>query len=359
MNYNAALAYFPKITYVRYKKLKIYFGELENLWKAEIDDLIKAGIEESISHEFIIWRENNSVEKIMQDLIKENITTTSIGETDYPELLAEITDPPHTLFVRGKIPKRETPSVAVVGTRRCTNYGRTVTIDLSTALAEQGVAIISGLALGIDGLAHESALKAGGITVAVLGSGVDQRHIYPVAHQRLAAQIIERGGAVISEYPPGFMPTQYSFPARNRIIAGLSLGILVTEAPTQSGALITAKSALDYNREVFVVPHPISSPSGEGGNNLIKLGAILTTKAQDILDALQLKNIKEVIANNRVLPTSPTEAKILPHLSKEPVHVDAVIKLSGLPSGIVNGVLTMMEMKGKVRNIGGMMYILR
>ena len=359
MNYHAALAYFPKITYQRYKKLTRYFPALKDLWAAEIDDFIKAGLEETIGHEFIMWREENPIEKIMTELAREQVATVSLDDPGYPKLLREINDPPHTLFIRGTLPKDEQPTVAIVGTRKCTGYGRQMAEDFATQLVAQGIAVVSGLALGIDGIAHEAALKAGGVTVAVLGSGVDRGHVYPAAHQRLAEEIVSHGGAVVSEYPPGFMPTQYSFPARNRVIAGLSLGTLIIEAPTESGALITAKCALDYNREVFAIPHPLTSAAGQGGNNLLKLGAAMVATAQDILDALQLKNIKEIISNNQTLPASPTEAHILEHLSKEPQHIDALIKLSGLASGVVTGTLTMMEMKGKVKNVGSMMYIVR
>lgn len=359
MNYHAALASFPKITYLRYKRLRNFFPTMADMWMAEIGDFVKAGIEEEIGHEFIVWREEHAVEKITEQLAKENIHTVSLGESGYPRLLAEIADPPHTLFVRGKLPIDEQPTIGVVGTRKCTQYGQRMTEELTGQLAAQGVVIVSGLALGIDGYAHAAAVEANGTTIAVLGSGVDRASVYPASHQPLAEDIIARGGALVSEYPPSFEPTQYSFPARNRVIAGLSLGILVTEAPTESGALITAKCALDYNRDVFAVPHLLTSPNGEGCNNLIKMGAKLITKAQDILDELQIQNIEHIIANNQVLPSTPNEAKLLPLLSKEPTHIDLLIKQSGLDSPTVNSTLTMMEMKGKVKNVGGMMYIIR
>lgn len=359
MNYHAALASFPKITYLRYKRLKDRFNNLENVWEAELDELVKAGVEEDIGYEFIVWREDNPVEKITEQLTKENIFTVSLGEPGYPRLLAEIADPPHTLFVRGKLPIDEQPTIAVVGTRKCSRYGQQTTNELSGQLAGQGVVIVSGLALGIDGYAHAAALDADGITIAVLGSGIDRATVYPASHKFLAEQIIEQGGALVSEYPPKFQVTNFTFPARNRVIAGLSLGVLVTEAPVESGALITAKCALDYNREIFAVPHLITSASGEGCNNLIKMGARVVAKVQDVLDELQLQNIEQIIANNQVLPSTPNEAKLLPLLSKEPTPIDLLIKQSGLDSGTVNATLTMMEMKGKVKNVGGMMYIVR
>ncbi len=359
MYFAAAITYFPKLTYQRIKKLRDYFDNWKKAWEAELTELIRTGWDENVAAEFISWRDEFSLEKMATELTREGITVVTLGAPGYPRLLSEIADPPFVLFVRGALPPDEQPSVAIVGTRRCTNYGKQVTEQLASELATQKVALVSGLALGIDGIAHDATLKADGTTVAVLGSGVDHKNIYPVSHQQLAEQIIGRGGAIVSEYPPGFEPTNYSFPARNRIIAGLSLGVLITEAPVESGALITAKCALDYNREVFAVPHPITSLSGEGGNNLIKMGAKLVTMAADILDELQIKNIEHIITNNKILPSTPTEAKLLEILSHEPQHIDLLIKLSGLDSPTVNSTLTMMEMKGKVRNVGAMQYVVK
>lgn len=358
MNYHALLAHFPKITYTRYKKLVGYFSDLAQLWQAELVDLSKAGLDEAIAHEFIVWREATDHEKILTNLEREKITTTSIGEPSYPALLSQIPDPPHTLFIRGSLPQHDLPSLAIVGTRHHTSYGKQVTEELAYELARQGLGIVSGLALGIDGIAHEAALKAQGITIAVLGSGIDRATVYPASHQHLAERIIFQGGAIVTEYPPGFKPTTYSFPARNRIVAGLTLGTLITEAPEESGALITARAALDYNREVMAVPHPITSEAGEGGNKLIQRGAALITSAHDVMEVLNLKNIKELIDNRATLPATPTETTILQTLSKEPTHIDTIIKKTPLDSRTVMSTLTLLEMKGRVRNMGGMMYVL-
>jgi len=291
MNYNAALAHFSKITYSRYKRLIGYFSNTSHLWSAELTDLIRAGLEENIANEFLVWRDQTSVEKIMERLEKENIYTISLGETRYPRLLAEITDPPHTIFVRGQLPPDHLASIGIVGTRQHSQYGQDVCEKITKELSRLGIVIVSGLALGIDGIAHASALRTKGKTIAVLGSSIDRQHVYPSAHKYLADQIIESDGAILSEYPPGFLPTRYSFPARNRIIAGLTLGTLVIEAPESSGALITTKCALDYNREVMTIPHPISSQLGAGCNNLIKMGAKLVSSVDDILETLNLQPI--------------------------------------------------------------------
>ena len=359
MSYHAALAHFPKISYRRYQKLAAYFSDLKDLWDAEISELVAAGLEENIASEFLAWREKNSLEKLMEKLAKENITTISLNDRAYPALLKEINDPPYVLFVRGQLPNPNSPTLAVVGTRKFTAYGKLACEEIVTPLVGQGVVIVSGLAFGIDAIAHQATIDNGGITIAVLGGGVDNKTIAPTSPLELAKQIIASGGAVISEYPPGFEPTLYTFPARNRIVAGLSLGTLVIEAPLTSGALITAKCALDYNREVFAIPHSLNSPTGIGPNNLIKMGAKLITQSSDIIESLSLTGLGEIINNKQILPSTPTEAKILEFLSKEPQHIDLIIKTSGLDSPTVNSTLVLMEMKGKVRNLGGMNYIVR
>ncbi len=359
MKYHAALAHFPKMTYSRYQKLAAYFSNFKDLWEAEINDLVPAGLEEHIAHEFLSWRENNPIDKIMERLDKEQIHTISINEPGYPRLLKEINDPPHTLFFRGALPPDQSPALGVVGTRKFTAYGKFACEEIVGPLANQGVVIVSGLALGIDGIAHETTLKNNGLTVAVLGGGIDKKTVAPTAHSRLAEQVIASGGAIVSEYPPGFAPTQYSFPARNRIIAGLSLGTLIIEAAEISGALITTRCALDYNREVFAVPHPINSPTGIGPNNLIKMGARLVTQAQDILEILNIQELKQIVSKAQTLPRNSTETAILGYLSKEPKHIDTIIKTTGLDSGAVNSALVLMEIKGMVRNLGGMNYIVR
>ncbi len=356
LNYAGALAHFSKITYTRYKRLRAHFTSFEELWQAEVAELTAAGLPEGVAYEFIAWREKNNVEKITEQLARHGIRTISIDDSDYPSLLSQIPDPPHTLFVRGILPSSRQPSVAVVGTRSASQYGRQAAHHAVTELAAAGVAVISGLALGIDGIAHQAALDAGGLTVAVLGSGVDTATIYPAAHRKLAEDILAAGGAIITEYAPGFMPTNYSFPARNRIIAGLTLGTLVVEAPVISGALITARAALDYNREVFAIPHPITSENGAGGNKLIQQGALLVETAADILEALQITAIRAAVSPQPPTPTNATERALFAVLSHEPQHIDALIKKSELPSAEVMSCLTILEMHGTVKNIGNMTY---
>ena len=225
-------------------------------------------------------------------------------------------------------------------------------------LTQYNVEIISGLALGIDSIAHSAALQSGGRTIAVLGSGINKNNIYPACHKQLSERIINAGGALISEYPPGAMPNTFTFPRRNRIVAGMSLGTLVIEASEDSGALITAQFALDSNREVFCIPQNITSPTAAGSNKFLKNGAILITEADDIINIFNLQEFTKNSSNAKIIPSNPIEEKILKLLSRKPIHVDEIIKNSGIPSQEVNSALLLMEIQGKIKNTGGMMYIL-
>ncbi len=357
MHKEILLAHFPKITTKRYQQLLAAFSSLDHAWHAEFDALKKTGWGDEIIHEFLIWKEKIDEKKIQKIFDHEDIHAITHENDEFPELLKQVYDPPFCLFIRGKIPQ-DSYNLAVVGTRKFTPYGKQITQELITPLSHQGITIVSGLARGIDSIAHEATLSSGGTTIAVLGSGINDRHVYPSAHRDLAKQIVDSGGAVISEYPPGALPNKYTFPRRNRIIAGMSLGTLVIEARKKSGALITADYALDHGRDVFAIPHNLTAQTGDGPNNLIKSGAKLVTTHEDILDALNLQDIAQYVTNKEILPNSPQETKILEFLTREPTHVDELIKQSHMPSQEVNATLTMMEMKGKIKNMGNMMYVL-
>lgn len=343
---------------MRYKKLINYFPSLEEAWFASRSQLLEAGIESELIDNFFIKRESIVPEEIWADLKRQGIEVVTITEKQYPAILKEIYDPPPLLYYRGSLGNQDDYRFAVVGTRKITAYGKQVCQEIVRSLAEQGLVIISGLALGIDSQGHETAIEAGARTIAVLGSGVDWANVYPHTNRRLAQKIIETGGAIVSELAPGTLPLKHHFPIRNRIISGLSLGTLVIEADENSGSLITAKSALDQNREVFAIPGPIYSPTSKGTNELIKLGAKLVTGANDILEALNLNQIKNFVKNQEILPESPEEEKILKTLSKEPIHIDDIIRQTSLDSPTVTSALMNMEMKGKVKNLGGMNYVL-
>jgi len=277
-----------------------------------------------------------------------------LADKNYPKLLKEIFDPPKELYIWGELKAEEKYPLAVVGTRKISNYGKQVAVSLTKNLAKAGLTIVSGLALGIDGLAHQAALDVKGRTIAVLGSSLDI--IYPALHKKLAENIANSGGAVISEYPPGTGPTKFNFPARNRIVAGLSLGVLVIEAPEKSGALITARFALDQGREVFAVPGSVYNPNSIGCNKLIKMGAKPVTKAEDIFETFNLEFSTEL--KKEIKPETPEEEILLKFLSHEPVHIDELIKLSKLSPSVANSTLTIMEIDGKVKNLGNNNYIL-
>jgi DNA processing protein len=258
------------------------------------------------------------------------------------------------LYVRGQLITEDEWAVAIVGTRRASAYGRTVAARLSTDLAVNHVSVVSGLARGIDGEAHRAALKAGGRTIAVMGCGLDL--VYPAEHRNLAQEIVENG-ALVSEYPLGTRPEAGNFPPRNRIISGLALGVLVVEAGLKSGALITADYAADQGRDVFAVPGNLFVRSSIGTNRLIQDGAKLVTGAEDILEELNLMMIAQQTEVRAVVPETEIEALILKHLGLEPVHVDELSLRSGLPIAKVTSNLALMELKGMVRQVGGMNYV--
>lgn len=287
----------------------------------------------------------------------------------YPKLLKEIPDPPQKLWVRGEIKKEDEKAIAVVGARRATNYGREVTEELVNALVVAGLTIVSGMARGIDSCAHKAALEAGGRTIAVLGSGIDV--IYPPENKKLYEEIA-KAGAVISEFEPGTLPNAWNFPQRNRIIAGLSLGVLVCEAAEKSGSLITAGYAGEFGREVFAVPGPIYSKMSAGTAALIKDGAKLVYSTKDILDELGALpaagfvlglgrwGLEEVPENlpRKVAPDTSELKVILELLQDEPKHIDAIIKETGLSASKVSSLLSMAEIYGVVKHLGAGMYIL-
>jgi DNA processing protein len=259
------------------------------------------------------------------------------------------------LHVRGSIMPEDEWCLAVVGTRRASVYGKQVTEEIVADLARSQITIVSGLAKGIDTVAHRSALDAGGRTLAVFACGLDV--IYPGENASLARGIIEHG-ALISEYPLGTRPRAENFPRRNRILSGLSLGVLVTEAGDTSGALITAHMALEQNREVFAIPGSILSPASRGTNHLIQEGAKLVRGYTDILEELNLMAVARQMVMREIVRGTDTESLLLKRLGAEPTHIDEVCRSSGLPAATVSSTLAMMELKGLVKQVGTMNYVL-
>jgi DNA processing protein len=358
LKYLIALTHFNKFGPTRLERLNAYFSDMELAFKANGQELTKAGIEEKIASEFIAWRSGFNLEEIIKRLSAEGINVIELSDSDYPILLKEIYRPPRLLYYRGQLPKQNELAIAVVGTRKVSPYGQQATERLIADLVGHKLTITSGLAVGIDTIAHHAALNAKGKTIAVLGSGLDKQSVYPSSNRYLADKITTNGGLIISEFPIGTQPLKYNFPMRNRIISGLSLGTLVIEAQQKSGALITAAHALEQNREVFAVPGNIFSPNSIGPNSLIRQGAKIVLSVNDIIETLALSQAVNFIENKKIIPETAEEKIILSNLTYEPIHINELIRLTKLDTRIINSTLTIMEMKGMVRNLGGMMYIL-
>ncbi len=359
IKYWVAISQFAKIGAQRFKKLYTYFSNMQAAWQAEILELQRAGLEENIAQELIIKRNEIEPDLEMEKIQKENIEIITIKDNHYPQLLKEIFNPPALLYVKGNVENlNKNFNLAVVGTRKISNYGKIITSDLVKPLVQNGFIITSGLALGVDALAHQSTLEAQGQTIAVLGTGIDNASIYPSSNRYLAQNILNNDGTIISEFPIGMLPLKHNFPARNRIISGLSLGTLVIEAAESSGALITAYNALEQNREVFAVPGPLYNQQSIGTNRLIQKGAKLVTSANDILEELNLQEVKNYVANQKILPETTEEKNILKILNREPMHIDQIIKNSQMNTAQVSSALSLMEMKGLIKNLGGQNYIL-
>lgn len=291
----------------------------------------------------------------MEKLERYEVKALTVHSPDYPARLKEIYDYPPVLYVRGSLLPEDEWCLAVVGTRRATVYGRQVTEEFVADLARNKITIVSGLAKGIDSIAHRTALEAGGRSVAVFACGLDT--VYPAENADLAKRLMKQG-ALVSEYPLGTKPRAENFPRRNRILSGLSLGVLVVEAGETSGAMITAHLAAEQNREVFAVPGSILSPASKGTNQLIQEGAKLVRGYADILEELNLTAVAQQMEMKELLPESDTEAFLLKQLGAEPTHIDEVCRSSGLPAATVSSTLAMMELKGMVKQVGGMNYSL-
>jgi DNA processing protein len=339
---------------VRFQSLLDRFGDAESAWNATTEELSQAGLSEKIIERFCDLKSTLDLEKYWDFIQNQGIRVLTWKDAEYPSHLKEIEQPPPVLYVRGDITLEDNWAVAIVGTRQVTAYGRQVTEELASALVHNGVTVISGLARGVDAVAHNAALKAGGRTFAVLGSGVDK--IYPPEHRQMAEKILAQG-ALISDYAPGTPPESTNFPPRNRIISGLSMAVVVVEAGETSGALITADFAVEQGREVFAVPGNILAPQSKGCNRLIANGARPMLKAEDVLEALDLSRNIERREVRKAVPSDATEAALLELLNLEPLHVDDIRAQSGLPIEKITSALTMMELKGMVRQVGKMNYV--
>lgn len=321
--------------------------------KFELSDL--SFLSENVIKEIVENSDNEFVENQLQMLGKHNVRLISILDEEYPDLLKFIYAPPIFLYIKGKILPKDNNAIAIVGTRKASNYGKLSTQKIASEIAKSGFTIISGLAYGIDGCAHNAALNVGGRTIAVFGTGLET--VYPSSHRNLAERIAQNG-ALISEFPMGTKIETWNFPTRNRIISGMSKGTLVIEGGKKSGALLTAKMALDQNREVFAIPGNINSKNSEGPNYLIKLGAKIVTKASDILEEYQ---VQMQVDTEKITPKmNKNEEKIYKLLqqNEKNLNLDKMVEISNFSPAQLSVMLFNMEMKGIVKRGAQNQYML-
>jgi DNA processing protein len=332
------------------------FGSARAAWGVSQSAWRAAGLDERTAASLARQHARIDPDAEVERLARLRVTALTLRDARYPALLREIVLPPPVLYLRGALAPADEWAVAMVGTRRASTYGRQVTERLAGELASQGITVVSGLARGIDTVAHTAALAAGGRTIAVQGCGPDL--VYPPENAKLAARIVEQG-CVLTEFAPGTQPEAGNFPARNRLISGLALAVVVTEAPEGSGALITTRYAAEQGRDVLAVPGNITARGSQGANKLIQDGARLVLETADILAELNLHMVPQQLELREVLPENPTEARLLAVLADadEPRHVDELCRESGLPVAEVSGTLVMLELKGHVRQVGPMLYV--
>jgi DNA processing protein len=343
---------------VRFKLLLDFFHQdVAAAWQASSAALAEARLDQKTIKSFVKQRTSIVPQQELDRLERLRVRVITWKDEAYPPLLRRIEYAPPVLYICGNLTNDDRHySLGIVGTRKMSAYGRQVTEHFAQELVRGKVTVVSGLALGVDTVAHTAALDAGGRTIAVLACGLDI--IYPASNFNLAKRIVDSGqGALLTAFPLGVQPEARNFPARNHIISGLSLGILVTEAPQRSGALITASSALEQGREVFAIPSNIFSPGGAGVNKLIQDGAHPVTNINDILMNLNLYMVPQQVEAQVDLPTSSEEQALLALLSQEPCHIDDLIRQSQLTAQDVTAALTTLELKGMVRQVGGMQYV--
>lgn len=348
---------FPGVGPKKFDVLLKTYGSAKDAWKAQENEL-KAVLGNVLSEKFVQSRKTFSLETYAEKLTAADVSFLTLDENTYPTLLASSSNPPFVLYIKGKFDfQKYDRSIAIVGTRMVTSYGREVTTQLTAGLVQQGFTIVSGLALGVDAISHQTTIDTNGKTIAVLGCGVDC--CSPRENTRLYNEILENGGAIVSEYPLSAEPTKGSFPSRNRIIAGLSQAVLLTEGAADSGALYTADAAFKNQRKVFAVPGPITSQLSKAPNALIAKGAKLVTGVEDILREL---DVKSEIGDKRgngvksIKGDTLDEQKIIDLLQHEQLYFDELVRKSSLESSTVGALLSLMEMKGYVKHLDGDIY---
>jgi DNA processing protein len=343
------------------KALLESFGSASAVLAAAPSDLRRVpGIGAELTRRIAVAKNEIDVQAELELCAAENIAILTEGDDTYPRVLREIHDPPGILFMRGNILPQDALAIAIVGSRHATHYGLTQAERLAGSLARAGITIVSGLARGIDGAAHRGALSAGGRTIAVLGSGL--LNLYPPEHVELADEVAKHG-AVISESPPRSPPLAGAFPQRNRIISGLSLGVLVVEASTNSGALITARHAMEQGRDVFAVPGRVDNRMAHGSHRLIRDGAKLVETADDILEELgplvapTTSTDGQAVHHPAELLLNEVEQQVLAQIGQDPTTIDAVVVKCKLPTGKVLSTISVLEMRHLVKRISGNMVV--
>lgn len=338
---------------IRLKKLVDHFGDPKLIWLENRKTLKELSVPEGVIDKLEQARQEIDPDKLVAQYQQTEINWLTIFDEDYPPTLKQIYDPPVLFYFKGEIKRRDNQAIAVVGTRKVTGYGRAVTEKFTYDLATAGLTIVSGLARGVDSIAHRTAIDAGGRTIAVLGGGLNK--IFPPENVSLVKKIIAGSGAVISEFPPDYPSLPGNFPTRNRIIAGMSRAVLVTEAAEDSGSLITARLALECGREVFAIPGPITSNLSKGPADLIKEGATLAFEPADLLQGLGIDQpIKTVTI--KVDQLSSIEQAILKSLEEDSKHIDELVRQLQMSSATVSAALIKMEIAGLVKSLGGGQY---
>ncbi len=360
--YYLAFSCFQKIGPTGFSHLENYFPDLHSAFQANYNDLLRAGLKTKLITEFIAWRKSFCLDQILEELKKERINFITWKEENYPQYLKEISNPPFVLYFKGSLGDSAARRLAVVGSRNHSSYGEKIVQSLVPHLTKNEIEIVSGLALGIDALAHQAAIEAGGRTLAVLASGLKDNDIYPYQNRALAKDIVKSGGALISEYPPGTPAYKQNFPLRNRLIAGLSQATLVVEAGQKSGSLITARYALEENREVLAVPGSIFSYFSIGTNWLVKSGAKTITEASDILEIFKistepLMSPQAATKINTFLGKTEAEKIIYAilknvHDKSERITADEINKKTKLDMATINSTLSILEIEGLAENNG-------
>ncbi len=344
----------PQLGSAKLALLLARIPSVTELWRESDDRLLRLDLPRKLLRQFIAGRQSIDLQREMDKVRQCGAQLVTLADPAYPRLLREIVDRPLLLYVRGKLAAADDKTIAVVGTRKPSKYGWDAARTLARNLARHDVTIVSGLAHGIDTAAHRGALD-GGRTIAVMATGIDR--VYPAENTDLAEQIAAKG-ALITEMPIGAAPLGKNFPRRNRIISGMSLGVLVAEAPEKSGAMNTVSHAIDQGRDVFALPHNIFSKTGQGTNALIQDGAKLVMRENDMLEELNMTHLhmQARVETENIQPENDTESLIMRQLSADPIHIDVIVRQTNLSTAAVSSSLTLLELKGLAETAGPMQY---